>query len=960
MFTGWLGIGAAWAADQSDMGANQLLEARTEIRIDILDPATETIEWVGQVVHPITLLDVDLDATVTDPAGAVLGVLSSGDTLAVTSAGTHRLAISGVDLDSSGDDELLTSWSVRVLDGASQPVDGRVWSTAWWFDAGGFSSSDATDASFYTVVEGGAVGQQGVVELVADGLAGFKYALVASSEGIRDGNGRSRPDDGSWTALSGFPVYLRAPDPDVVSYDVTSPGITKPAVVTEGTCNAVAPGWIGADFAIQSNVTGTLHVVCDLNDDGIYDLTSDDDVHRLERVGSGAVQAHWDGLDNLGDPIPEGTLSCELKLTVGEFHFVAGDIETAFHGVRMFEVDDDGDRSSLQMFWNDAEVQSGAVIMPDLQVSLEASGPFGLDSGSYTDAASANVNARSWGNFSSSSKGNQAYLDTYTWLDEDTAGDYDVDVLDVVTDGDVDQLPDDVETCLFGTDPTLADTDGDGVDDYDEAVVSVSDPVVADTDGDGILDGEELPDPLDPLDSDDDGVPDVLDSDDDGDGVSTLLEGGGDLDEDNVPNYLDEDADGDGVPDVLEGDNDTDGDGIIDALDVDDDGDGVATLLEDVDGDGDPTDDDSDDDSVPDYLDVDDDGDSVPTADEWDRDGDLVPDDDDEDDIPNYLDPDDDGDGIPTEAEGDGDSDGDGIPDYLDLDADNDTLRDEDEGRLDTDDDFAPDFQDADDDGDGIPTLQELGAAAGTPGNDDAPGTLADAPDTDGDGRADWRDADDDDDSVPTLLEGGFDDDQDADGVPNHHDLDSDADGIADAVEGADDVDGDGLRNFLDVDSDADGVADAVEGVEDHDGDGRADFVDEDDDDDGVITADEREEDTDGDGLLDRLDTDDDDDGLDTRREWDDALLHGRDVDADEDWNWVDVDADGDGIRDGDEGVADQDGDGVPDYLDPDGSGLVWYRGSGLASACSVGAPGGGLPGSVVWLLALGILRRRS
>ncbi len=78
------------------------------------------------------------------------------------------------------------------------------------------------------------------------------------------------------------------------------------------------------------------------------------------------------------------------------------------------------------------------------------------------------------------------------------------------------------------------------------------------------------------------------------------------------------DSDGDGVLDLVEDRNldgdsnpatgpplDTDGDGTLDYLDTDDDGDGMLTASEDLNGNGDPTDDDSDGDGIPNYLDPD-------------------------------------------------------------------------------------------------------------------------------------------------------------------------------------------------------------------------------------------------------------------------------------------------------------------------------------------------------------------
>ncbi len=73
-----------------------------------------------------------------------------------------------------------------------------------------------------------------------------------------------------------------------------------------------------------------------------------------------------------------------------------------------------------------------------------------------------------------------------------------------------------------------------------------------------------------------------------------------DADNDNIPNSV-EDLDGDGDP---TNDN-TDGDIYPNYFDQDDDNDGVLTKDEDTNGDGDPTNDDTDGDGVPNYLDKD-------------------------------------------------------------------------------------------------------------------------------------------------------------------------------------------------------------------------------------------------------------------------------------------------------------------------------------------------------------------
>ncbi|MGB1220016.1 MAG: Ig-like domain-containing protein, partial [Alcanivoracaceae bacterium] len=411
--------------------------------------------------------------------------------------------------------------------------------------------------------------------------------------------------------------------------------------------------------------------------------------------------------------------------------------------------------------------------------------------------------------------------------------------------------------------------------------------------------------------------------DSDGDGITDLVEGTNDEDGDTIPNYLDTDSDGDGIPDSVEGETQSDGDSVPDYLDLDSDADGKPDSVEltgDEDGDG-----------LPNYRDPDDsdgplgdpDGDGLTNEEEATLGSD-----------PN--DPDTDGDGIEDGDEAGPDlgntpdTDGDGIPDYLDTDDDpsdgNDSDRDGITDDLecptgipcrDSDGDGLPDYMDEDDDNDGIPTSTEGYNR-----------------DTDGSGIPDYRDPDDDGDGVLTRLE--------------DHDVDGDGNAYTDA---GIDADGDGIPAYLDPndgdtgslgDTDGDGLTDDLEcplgaPCRDSDGDGRPDFNDPDDDGDGISTLDEdldgngdpRDDNSDGDTLPDYLDRDDDNDGVSPEAATDsdgDGIPDYLDGDSVNAGNTGDGfgDSDGDGISDGDEcpgatiPCRDNDADGIPDYLDPD------------------------------------------
>jgi len=253
----------------------------------------------------------------------------------------------------------------------------------------------------------------------------------------------------------------------------------------------------------------------------------------------------------------------------------------------------------------------------------------------------------------------------------DTDGDGVPDYLDLDSDGD--SLTDLEEATLgadgFLTNPLNADTDGDGAnDDVDPNPLASSD--ITDTDADGVSDEEEGFDPINPLDSDGDGIPNYLDVDSDNDGLNDEIETFI-----TFTNLLVVDTDGDGLDDpteialnsnpILE---DTDGDGANDDVDPnplipssesDTDGDGLTDEEEGFDSLGST---DSDGDEIPDYLDVDSDNDGLEDSEE------LVK-------STNPILPDTDGDGLtdgdevlihntnPTSI----DSDGDGLDDFTEI-----------------------------------------------------------------------------------------------------------------------------------------------------------------------------------------------------------------------------------------------------------------------------------------------------
>ncbi|MEQ9187248.1 MAG: T9SS type A sorting domain-containing protein [Cryomorphaceae bacterium] len=434
-------------------------------------------------------------------------------------------------------------------------------------------------------------------------------------------------------------------------------------------------------------------------------------------------------------------------------------------------------------------------------------------------------------------------------------------------------------------------------------------------------------------------------SDTDGDALPNSLTYG-DSDGDGIYDYIDLDSDNDGVPDVVEaGGTDSDGDGRADGY-VDADDDGFNDIV-----DGDPTNvlviaDDSDGGNLVNVLQrtgIDTDNDGKPNS--------IISDDFDNDGIPNQLDLDSDGDGISDVLESGGtDANSDGLVDGTATDTDGDGFADGVDG-------------DVGNDGTAENSANALVATGADGGGDGAPDTYPNS-NFDSDGNYNALDIDSDNDGITDNIEG-----QTSSGYVAPSGNDTDGDGIDDSYDPTNsgtytvptDTDSDGDPDYLDLDSDNDTYPDEIEG-HDMDGDGFADASSPsntgvsggstDVDGDGLLDGfdnntsstnptnggltpsshpdvnnpggdrDWREfKDTDSDGISDHLDLDDDNDGV---PDVDEALGYdpNGNEDGDEFPNWLDTNDDGNGGDGSTTDYTDANGDGIPDVYDFDRDGI--------------------------------------
>lgn len=571
-------------------------------------------------------------------------------------------------------------------------------------------------------------------------------------------------------------------------------------------------------------------------------------------------------------------------------------------------------------------------------------------------------------------QGQSGSIPDYLFI-SDFDGDGIADIND--NDSDNDGIPDTAEESGGQSIDPSGDEDGDGIPnfrDLDDPAVTSALTSTADTNGDGVYDV---------YDKDLDGTPDFRDGDSDNDGIPDLVEVGGiDTDGDGKIDGLN-DSDNDGIPDAVDvdftGGGDIDDDGIDDAFDAsetggaDADGDDIIDSADpDRDGDGTPNTYDTDPDNAAVFTStlivLDTDGDGIGDAYDIDSDGDGIPDiveaggvdTNGDGKVDNLTDTDNDGFADVSDSDNGGtayvipDSDSDGISDFRDLDSDNDGITDTEENAgEDSNSDGKTDGFAIDTDGDGL-------ADDVDPDNGGTP--IANV-DTDNDGISDYRDLDADNDGYPDILEGGgVDTDGDGvvdatrnsdpleDSVPDNVDvdnfsanggtgIDSDGDEIDNAFDvdatGGIDTDGDGIDDTFDTDIDGNGYDDATEatpyGQSDRDHDGNNDY---------------RDLDADGDGIPDVIElgltvdvatgrisgfTDVNNNGWDDTQEI--AVITPPDKDSDSLPDFQDIDSDNDGLPDLIEAQTlatfspisgiDSDADGLDDAFDPDNGGTL-------------------------------------
>ncbi len=612
-----------------------------EVFADIVDPETEVlcVEARGSSGDRVTVdvhdpsgdeveLAVETDGSCLDLSGHEAGAFRISN-LSASITSTRRWDFSVCDNDAPG----------RPCDASEDHpnhIDGRVYSFRWVFNSTNTQTEGrSVRSSVYARVPIGSFGT-GVLELQLNGIHGLsRWELLANAVGI-DGINPSRSTREGNPVTPAYPIYLNLPDPDVEAYGVPDPAISNfefEASDDGEECGVVEPGNNRGLFTFESNMPGRVRLICDLNDDDVFDAAGAGDFVLNGEGTVGENSFEWDGRTGEGEAVPAGEYECLVELSTGEFHYVAEDIEVAYPGLRMFQLNPALERTPLPMFWNDLRVLPAVPVeMPSGEVPSGSSPTGGLSSGPYADGAIANStvtegNARGWGRFAESgsvtgAKGDMRLMDTWTGLDAVRSETVVVILVGENADCDGTGGDDFEELCITETNPCGCDEDDecdDGNECTDDLCSDEGECLVAASErgtecAGGYCDGVD-PNPMCEMCLTEEHCPSGLDcvdgrcvgDDDDMDTIPNLVEcpdgiaSCPDTDNDGTPDYQDPDDDDDGIPtrtEVEDGErhgNDVDEDGMLNWLDTNSDN------AEGEDGEEGREDEDSD--GIPDYLD---------------------------------------------------------------------------------------------------------------------------------------------------------------------------------------------------------------------------------------------------------------------------------------------------------------------------------------------------------------------
>jgi len=267
--------------------------------------------------------------------------------------GNYYLEFYYSNVNSDNNRHYLEFFDITVVNAATNPVEGRLWSKAWQFWSPGNGTTD--NDRFYgkmMVLSDDSI----VTQVDCNGFRGGSFSFSSNMTGCST-TGNLFNDRMSTTGFNTYPqykVFLNNPDSNLYPTQTVTSGIILPVTVTTNCTTG------GAEFGIIVEKDETIKLLIQVNPSPGADPQ---DVQIIANVkanpgGTGYNYITWDGLDNFGKPVANAT-SLDFSVTnlSGLTHLPIYDIENNDYGFIVSQVRPPGGK--LKIYWDDSRIPGG-------------------------------------------------------------------------------------------------------------------------------------------------------------------------------------------------------------------------------------------------------------------------------------------------------------------------------------------------------------------------------------------------------------------------------------------------------------------------------------------------------------------------------------------------------------------------------------------------------------------------
>jgi gliding motility-associated-like protein len=244
----------------------------------------------------------------------------------------------------------LEYFDITVVDGSGNEKNGRLWSEAWqfWSET---PEEPPTTSRFYgkmMILSDDSI----VTQVNCNGLVGGTFSISSNKTGCANTGSiiQDRMSRSGFYTYPKYKVFLNDPDSLIFPTATLKSGIIEPVTVEPNCDGSVTIG-------IRVVTDGIVQLLIEVNQDPGVDS---EDVQIVANVladpgGDGYNYIVWDGNDNLGDPVSNGTeVSMSASYISGLTNLPMYDIEYNDNGYIVEQIRPAG--GLLEVFWDDSGI----------------------------------------------------------------------------------------------------------------------------------------------------------------------------------------------------------------------------------------------------------------------------------------------------------------------------------------------------------------------------------------------------------------------------------------------------------------------------------------------------------------------------------------------------------------------------------------------------------------------------